>query len=538
MSKYKQILRDILHVSKVTKTRNKKILIIFSVALSQLTALTDVLIISMFAYIISGEIVNNEYIDNFIITVFEISFSLPLLVVARFIFMFYQAIILKKIELSVSKNLRVYILNQVVDKRNYSMADTFFYVNTLSTHISFFYSSFASLLNSGLQIIAYSTYLIITDLEAVTVFGVGILFLIYPIIFIVKKARLFMHESYVESQNSSKELQRVVENLFLIKVLKMESFEIEKFSNTIKKLNYNMLENHKYGLYNTFIPNFFALLVISIVLSFTAYSNLVSLVFIGVTLRLFQSLSGLTNATNRVINSQVHIEKFYQMEKNKLSHEKQNFIVENTRASIGLEDVSFQYFNSDQPIFKNLNLEIAKHTHTIITGQNGSGKSTLLGLLSGVFYPMSGKVISFSDKFAYIGANPLIFDSTIHENLMYGNKKQINDNDLLNYLKALEVFKEKANYSLEKKISNKNLSSGQMQKIAFIRALVSDAEILLLDEATANLDKKTKENIFNLIYERGFTIINSTHLEDDLSGVDSHIEIAVENEIRIINKIK
>ena len=336
MSKYKQILRDILHVSKETKTKNKKILIIFSVALSQLTALTDVLIISMFAYIISGEIVNNEYIDNFIITVFEISFSLPLLVVVRFIFMFFQAMILKKIELSVSKNLRVYILTQIIDKRNYSMADTFFYVNTLSTHISFFYSSFASLLNSGLQIIAYSTYLIITDLEAVTVFGVGILFLIYPIFFIVKKARLFMHESYVESQNSSKELQRVVENLFLIKVLKMESFEIEKFSNTIKKLNYNMLENHKYGLYNTFIPNFFALLVISIVLSFTAYSNLVSLVFIGVTLRLFQSLSGLTNATNRVINSQVHIEKFYQMEKNKLSHEKQNFIVENSRASIGL----------------------------------------------------------------------------------------------------------------------------------------------------------------------------------------------------------
>ena len=78
----------------------------------------------------------------------------------------------------------------------------------------------------------------------------------------------------------------------------MESFEIKKFADTITKLNYNMLENHKYGLYNTFIPNFFALLIISIVLSFTAYSSLVSLVFIGVTLRLFQSLSGLTNATN------------------------------------------------------------------------------------------------------------------------------------------------------------------------------------------------------------------------------------------------
>ena len=75
---------------------------------------------------------------------------------------------------------------------------------------------------------------------------------------------------------------------------------------------------------------------------------------------------------------------------------------------------------------------------------------------------------SFSDKFAYIGANPLIFDSTIYENLMYGNKKEIKENDLLNYLKALEVFKEQENYNLEKKISNKTLSSGQMQKLLFL----------------------------------------------------------------------
>jgi ABC-type bacteriocin/lantibiotic exporter with double-glycine peptidase domain len=102
----------------------------------------------------------------------------------------------------------------------------------------------------------------------------------------------------------------------------------------------------------------------------------------------------------------------------------------------------------------------------------------------------------------------------------------------------LEVFKEKSNYDLNKQISNKSLSSGQMQKLAFIRAILSDARILLLDEATANLDKKTKDEIINLVRDRGFTIINSTHLEEELENIDSHIEIIVNNENRILNQLK
>jgi len=538
MSKYKKIITDILYVSKVTKTKNKKISIIFSVIFSQLTALTDVFVITIFAFIISDEKVGINLIDNAVLYIQERSFFLPLIIIFRFIIMFSQDIILKNIELNVSKNLRTYILSEIIDKRNYSMADTFFYVNTLSTHISFFYSSVASLLNSALQIIAYGSYLLISNGEAVGLFSIGFLILTYPILLIIRKARSFMHESYVESQNASKELQRVVENLFLIKVLKMEKFELMKFSETISKLNYNLLENHKYGLYNSFIPNFFALIIISIALSTTTYSELVTLVFIGVTLRLFQSLSLLTTSSNRVVNSQVHIEKFYQMEKNKLKQEKNNFKVAKSTPGILVKKVSFKYFNSSQPIFREIDIEITKGTHTILTGQNGSGKSTFLGLISGVYFPNSGSVATFSDKYAYIGANPLIFDSTIYENIMYGNNLDIKKNELLQYLNKLDVFEEKSNYDLEKQISNKTLSSGQMQKIAFIRAILSDADILLLDEATANLDKKTKEQIINLVRNKGLTIINSTHAEEEIENIDSHIEIIVNNEIRSLNKIR
>ena len=146
-----------------------------------------------------------------------------------------------------------------------------------------------------------------------------------------------------------------------------------------------------------------------------------------------------------------------------------------------------------------MSFKLDRNTHTILTGPNGSGKSTLLGLLSGVFYSEKGKVYTFSDKFGYIGPTPLIFQSTLYENLLYGNNRNIDEKQILDLMKELNLFKESHNYNLKKLIDNKSLSSGQMQKIAFIRALLSKPDILLLDEAVSNLDDSSKSTIFDLL---------------------------------------
>ena len=82
---------------------------------------------------------------------------------------------------------------------------------------------------------------------------------------------------------------------------------------------------------------------------------------------------------------------------------------------------------------------------------------------------------------------------------------------LLKSLSFFDTFKEESGYDLDRIVDNKSLSSGQMQKIAFIRALITDVEILLLDESTANLDDKSRDLIFNILQEKDITIINSTH---------------------------
>jgi ABC-type bacteriocin/lantibiotic exporter with double-glycine peptidase domain len=73
-----------------------------------------------------------------------------------------------------------------------------------------------------------------------------------------------------------------------------------------------------------------------------------------------------------------------------------------------------------------------------------------------------------------------------------------------------------------------------MQKIAFIRALMANTEVLLLDEATANLDDASKNLIFKTLKEKKVTIINSTHDPESFIDVDNTLNIIINNEKRSI----
>jgi len=75
-----------------------------------------------------------------------------------------------------------------------------------------------------------------------------------------------------------------------------------------------------------------------------------------------------------------------------------------------------------------------------------------------------------------------------------------------------------------------------MQKIAFIRSLLSNPDIMLLDESTSNLDIETKKLIFELLQNENVTILNSTHDPENFDFADHHIEIKLLDQERIIRE--
>ena len=430
-------------------------------------------------------------------------------------------------------------MKEVFDKGNYLISDAYFYVHTISEQVGGFYSTLATFIGSFVQIVFFSMYLLLTNFPIFLSFVVGFIIVSIPSYFLTKFGRKHAHLAYMKADELSSNLEKVLDNSYLIKILKLVKKEINQYSINLNKFYKSRLNEINSGTLNHIMPVTLTLLVLSIFLVFFQGMKLITFDFIGVLIRLFQAL-GLLNKNVHVLSAyHVYLEKLYQIEQNRGNKNISNFVIsdDENHEIIKFQNVSFKYFDSDIYIFEDLNLNFDKNKHTVITGPNGSGKSTLIGLLSGILYPEKGTVITSQCKFGYVGAKPMILNSTLRENLLYGNNENINDEKLINIIKKFNLFDEEEKYNLDEVISNKNLSSGQMQKISFSRVLLNDVNVLILDESTANLDQETKTQIYEIISQLDITIINSTHSIDELLDFDIQIEIQFDkDEKKIINK--
>ena len=534
MKKFKKITKDVIFISKLTKVTKKKLRLFLSVILSNITVFADILIILVFANLLSGDDARESGYFIFISLIVDNLYLLPLLVVIRTFIVLLEKVNIQSLQLQVQKNLQLHILNEIYKKGNYSLADATFYVNTLSGHISYFYGALAGMANSLIQIIVYSSFLIFTDFQTISIFAVGGIVLFFPTRLLLRLTRKYMHESYTFAKQTGRDIQRVIQNLFLIKIMKTSKDELILYDKTITNFQNAQFRNLAYGTLNSLFPNFITILTISVLVTFFDFAKYLTLEFLGITLRLVQTIGNANGTLNMLVNSSVHIEKFIEFEKNKLVIEPDYYKVDrNNKLAVDVQNLSFKYFNSEEYIFEDLNIQIQQGKHTVITGPNGSGKSTFLGLISQIYYPQNGKVNIFTEKIGYVGVTPLIIDSTLRENLIYGNKnKLIEDQNLIEMLNTFKLFDDD-NYNLELEISNRSLSSGQMQKISFIRSLLSETELLLLDESTSNLDSETRTLIFDILKTKNITIINSTHNHTDFQ-YDHHLKIDYKDDKRFL----
>ena len=525
---------DLIKVSKLTKTSNKKKRIFLLAVLLNLLVFFDIIIILYFSVLFDQEIqFNNSVIEFFL----ERPYYLPFFIVLRFLSIYFEKVITTNLQIDIERNLRVHLLEEVFVRGNVSISDAYYYVNTLSAQVGGFYSTLATFFGSFLQIIVFTGYLLLSNFQAVATFAGGSILLFLPTLYLTKQGRKFAHIAYKSGQRISLDLEKVLDNLFLIKILKLVKKEISNFRVSLDEFYNSRLNDIKAGTANTLMPNFFTLFVLSILLVFFDFIKYLTFDFIGILLRLFQALGIFNKNIHTVSAFHVYLEKLYEIEMNKDLISSDNFVIDenmNSEHSIVFDSVSFQYLGVEKEMFSLLNLKIPRNKHTIITGPNGSGKSTLLGLMSGIFYPTNGKVKSYTSKFGYVSATPMILNSTLKENLLYGNSDNYEDEILYEYIQKFKLFEEKEKLKLDKKISNKKLSTGQMQKISFIRALISGVEILFLDESTSNLDTDTRKLIFSILNNQNITIINSTHSPEDFLGYDNHITISISNEKRHI----
>lgn len=187
------------------------------------------------------------------------------------------------------------------------------------------------------------------------------------------------------------------------------------------------------------------------------------------------------------------------------SHKKNIIEVEN----IKFENVRFAYTN-EKAIINNFSYTFNKGNIYKIVGRNGEGKSTIFKLIKGIIEPTNGFIsinninlneISYSEKNELIGSLNTIsylFEGSIRDNLIIFNNKDIEE-EIKKY--NLLEFVEKLKDGLDTKVgeNGKLISPGQKQQIAFFRLLLSNKQILLLDEFVSSVDRENTDKIMSAL---------------------------------------
>ena len=185
-------------------------------------------------------------------------------------------------------------------------------------------------------------------------------------------------------------------------------------------------------------------------------------------------------------------------------------VKEETCCLMSFRDVSFSYVPGND-ILQNVSFDLERGKTYAFVGPTGGGKTTTASLMARLYDPIEGQIIlngvdirsldveTRTSKIGFILQEPFLFTGTIRDNILYGNAqfKNIPNGDLSNILieSGLDGLLERFDGGLntEIKSSGDGISLGQKQLIAFIRAVLRKPELLILDEATANIDTVTEQ---------------------------------------------
>ncbi len=199
---------------------------------------------------------------------------------------------------------------------------------------------------------------------------------------------------------------------------------------------------------------------------------------------------------------------------------------------IDIRDLWFSY--NGHPVLTNVNLEVARGEFMALIGPNGGGKTTLLKLLLGLLEPDRGQIRIFGlpprqavSRMGYVPQNvhinrdfPIsVIDVVLMGRLGMGRRRR---DSRLHRAAARQALERLEMWDLARRHIGE-LSGGQLQKVFIARALVTEPEILLLDEPTASVDTQGQGNLYELLEElnKAMTIILASH---DVMALSRHIK--------------
>ena len=375
-----------------------------------------------------------------------------------------------------------------------------------------------------------------------------IIFLITPIsvfitIYIAKQNKKLTDISNKEYNEMTSYIKEQIELKKYINVEKLENQKEQKINNLSEKymkdesiaLFYASISNPTTRLINGIIT-----IIVVLYSSFEIMNGNMTIGIFSTFLIYANRYAKPLNEISQVINRLTISLTSYDSIKELINEEVEEVVNSNDEiiGSIEFKNVSFSY-NNDKEILKNINFKINNGEKIAIVGPTGSGKTTIIQLLLKFYNINSGSILIDGKNINDINTNILrdnikvvlqdahLNNENIKDVLKYSN--DVSDKEIKDLLKRINI---KPNFlgmndKLENITSIDNLSNGQKQIISMIRAMLSNPKIVILDEATSDVDSLTEKNIESSINEltKGKTSIIIAHRLSTIISADKIIVI-------------
>lgn len=412
-----------------------------------------------------------------------------------------------------------------------------------------------------------ATIAAVVDLPFVLIFITVIIYIAGPLAYITvftvlisillswymqKPLKALIEKSVKEEQIKQTTLIEAVSGLEIIKSVKAQNRMKTHWDNSINKTVHYSDKSHflsqSITYFTAFISQFSNIAIVAggVYLAqdgeITMGAIIAAMILNGRVIAPVSQLVGMIIKFDKTMLSLNNLDEIMKMPVEK---ENKNYISRpNLRGDIQLKDLNFSYKDQNHETLKNINLTIKQGEKVAILGKIGSGKSTLLKLIMNLYEPTKGSVliddldtrqIDPTDLRHAIGSvpqEPFLFMGTIKDNLTIG-EQYVSDEELLRVSKiaGLDEFlgKHEAGYDLLVGERGEGLSGGERQSVTLARALISDPNIIMLDEPTNSMDRQTEKSFIKKMEDivGNKTLIVVTHKTSLLQLVDR--VIIVEN---------
>ncbi len=393
-------------------------------------------------------------------------------------------------------------------------------------------------------------------------------FLILPIFIGImvplgRKMGKISKDTQTEISRFSGILGRVLTEMKLVKVTASEEKELEKTKGTLLGIYDLGLKEAKIRAIISPLSGVIMTLTVAVILGFGGIrvssgaitaGTLVAMIFYVVQLSApILNFSMFLTDYKKAVGASERIYEIYQEEAEKRGDDHNQPIT--NHQDITFENVSFGY--EDNPVIKDLSLSIRSGEVTAFVGPSGSGKSTLFSLIERLYPIDHGQILYgnqpiddislkyWRQKIGYVMQSNAMMSGTIRDNLTYGVYSEVDEEKLVHYTKMARcydfIMAFPQGFDTEIGERGTKLSGGQRQRIDIARSFIKNPDILLLDEATANLDSESEfyiQQALNELMKDRTTIVIAHRLatikkanqivfldKGEITGVGTHQEL-------------